>query len=140
MQYTKVSDGYLIRLKIGDKFVENLLKFAEEVGLHAGFFQAIGSLKEAELGFYHLDKKEYEFKSFSGDRELVNLTGNVSLVDGKPFVHMHCVLANENFSTIGGHLKEGTSGATCEIYFVPFQKDIERVMDDEVGLKLLDCV
>lgn len=139
MQYTKTPQGYLLRLSKGEKLAERLTAFCTEKHITSGFFQAIGALSHAELGYYNLEKKEYVWKTMEGDRELVSLTGNVSLVDNNPFVHMHTVLSDENFSCIGGHLKEGIVGATCEVNIIDLQKEIHREFDEEVGLKLLHC-
>lgn len=139
MQYAKTPQGYLLRLQKGENITESLTAFFQKVGMKSGFFQAIGALSQAELGYYNLEKKEYVWKTFTGDGELVSLTGNVSLVDGNPFVHMHAVLSSNDFSCIGGHLREGIVGATCEVNIIDFQKEITRAFDDEVGLKLLQC-
>lgn len=139
MQYTKTPQGYLLRLNKGEEIGKTLISFCQSLSIQSGFFQAIGGVSEAELGFYDLDKKEYSFKKFARTHEIVSLTGNVTSIDSNPFVHMHTVLSDENFSCVGGHLKEGIVGATCEIYLVNFEKEITRSFDSEIGLKLLQC-
>lgn len=139
MKFTKSKNRYVIRLSKGEKIVKELNNFCSQNAIHSGYFWAIGAVLWAEIGFYHLDRKDYSFKKFNTPHEIASLTGNIALVDSKPFLHIHTVLANENFACIGGHLKEAVVGATCEVYLVDFKKKIERKLDSEIGLKLLDC-
>ena len=70
--------------------------------------------------------------------EIASLIGNISQKDGKPFLHIHTVLCDENFTCIGGHLKEAKVGATCEVHLIDLGMNIERKYDNGIGLKLLD--
>ena len=138
MKFSKNQSGYIVRLEKGERFISTLTQFFLEQNLNSGTLQAIGAVESAELGFYHLDRKEYAWKKFDSLMEIVSLTGNIALVENKPFLHVHCVLSNENFETIGGHLKEAVIGATCEIFVTQNEIEIKRLYDDETGLKLLD--
>ncbi len=139
MKYTSSEKGYILRLSKGEKIIETLTQFCEDQNIHSGLFHGIGAVENPELGYYHLDRKEYEFRTIEKMLEIVSLTGNVALVDGEPFLHIHTVVSDNTFQTYGGHLKEGTVGATCEIYLTNFGIDIERKFDESTGLKLLSC-
>jgi predicted DNA-binding protein with PD1-like motif len=139
MKFSKTEKGYIIRLLKGEKIIERLTSFCNQNSIESGVFQGIGAVMSAELGFYHLDKKEYEFKKIENLMEIVSMTGNVALVEGQPFLHIHTVLSDENLQTIGGHLKEAQVGATCELFLTKFETPVERVFDEETGLKLLNC-
>lgn len=139
MQYTKLQSGYMVRISKGEDISQSLLQVAKKENIQSGFFQAIGGVSELTLGYYDLEKKEYLWKEFTPEFEIVSLTGNISLVDGQQFLHMHGVFSDSNFSCIGGHVKEGKAGATVEVYITPFEKPITRVMDQGIGLKLLQC-
>lgn len=135
----ETNNGYIVRLIHGEDLIPTIQKFCEENAVTSSSFQAIGAIENATLGFYHLDKKEYSWKEISTAHEIVSLTGNVAMVDGRPFIHAHTVLSNSEFQTIGGHLKNATVGATCEIFLTVFSTTIERIYDEETGLKLLNC-
>lgn len=139
MQYTKIPQGYLLRLVKGEDIHQTLLEFCTSHQMQSGFFHAIGATVDLELGAYHLAKKDYTWKKFTSELEIVSLTGNISTVDGKPFAHIHGIFSGADFQCIGGHVKQATVGATCEIYLVNFEKEITREFDEEVGLKLLKC-
>lgn len=137
MNSIKTDKGFIIRLTKGEKIIETLSEFSKNQTIYSGVFQGIGAVLDAQLGFYNLDRKEYEFKKIESLHEIVSMNGNISRVDNQPFLHIHIVLASNNLQCIGGHLKEAAVGATCEIYLTPFDTELTRQFDEETGLKLL---
>ena len=137
MKEFKLDSHYLLRLDKDEPLFSTLETWAQEKKLHGGYMKGIGALKDVELGFYHLDKKEYEKKVFEKEAELLSLDGNLSYKDGKPFFHIHAVLGNERFEAFGGHLFSANIAVTCEIQFIPIHEKIERKYDEEIGLHLM---
>lgn len=137
MQFKKTEGGYIIRLLKGEKIIENLTEFCRNENIKSGIVSGIGGASEITLGYYNLGTQEYQWQEFAGIHEIVSMNGNVSQVDGGPFLHLHSVISNENFQTFGGHLKEATVGATCEIFLKSIDTPLERKLDEEIGLKLL---
>ena len=129
---------YTIRMELGEKFVETFTSFCESKGIGTAHFTALGAAEEVELGFYDLPTKTYSFRLFESPMELVSMTGNISLVDGQPFIHAHGVFSDKEFKTVEGHVKDLVVGPTIEIFLTPMDLEIERKMNDRVGLKLLD--
>ena len=138
MKFTKSGRSFIIRLAKGEEMLKSLTDFCSQNSILSGYFWAIGAVSSAEIGFYHLDKKDYSFKKFDTPYEIASLIGNISQKDGKPFLHIHTVLCDENFTCIGGHLKEAKVGATCEVHLIDLGMNIERKYDNGIGLKLLD--
>lgn len=130
----------MVRLERNEAVIATLSQFCTEEGIQNAVFTAIGAVKNAEIGYYSLGKREYFFKRIEEDREVASMNGNVSLVDGKPFIHAHAVLSacDESLSTIGGHIKECQVAVTLEIFLTVLDSAIERQLNDDVGLKLLD--
>jgi len=128
---------FIVALKLGENLFEGLMRVAQDAQLAAASFSGIGALDDATLAFYHLDKKEYKTKLYKGTFELVSLNGNIAFFDGKPFLHIHCSLGEEDFNVIGGHLMDAMVGPSAEITVVPLSGKIERKHDDHIGLKLL---
>ena len=64
--------------------------------------------------------------------------GNISLLDGEPFVHVHVTLADKDGSAIGGHLDEGTKVWLIEAIITELNgpNGIERKFDDELCLNV----
>jgi len=129
--------SHFLRIDKDEDLFESLLKWAEEKKLKSGHLSGIGALKDVELGFYHLDKKEYERKVFPKEAELLSLEGNLSFLDNKPFFHIHTVLGDEQFRAFGGHLFSAKVAVTCEINFREFDEQVIRTMNDEVALNTI---
>ena len=137
MEYAKSGDQYLIRLLKDQEIFATLERFALETGVQAGSLTGIGALKNVELGFYHLEQKEYERKHFADEAELLGLTGNLSLLEERPFFHIHAVLGASDFSTYGGHLFSAQVAVTMEIHLTPLHLSVSRKHDPSIGLNLL---
>jgi predicted DNA-binding protein with PD1-like motif len=140
MKSRDVQGGILIRLERGEQVAASIAGFCESRGIEAATFSAIGAIKNTQLGYYSLETREYFFKTVAEDREVASMTGNVALVEGKPFVHVHALLSacDESLAVIGGHIKEAEVAVTLEVFLTPLGTQISRIMNDEVGLKLLD--
>jgi uncharacterized protein len=134
MEFRKDGDTYIIRLGRGEKLFESMQKFFDQTGVKGGEIQAIGGVDEITLGFFHLDKQDYAWKTFAGnDLELLSLLGTVS----EAGLHAHAVVANEEYMCFGGHVREARVSATMEI-FLREHKKIRRQPDKATGLKLME--
>lgn len=131
--------NYLIRLNKGERLAESLEQFAKETKIEGAWVSGLGGALEATLGFYDLDKQEYHWQQFDGLRELVSLTGNLAYdEDGKFIFHLHGVLADDRFQTVGGHVKDLVAGATVELFVHRAYQPTKRKMESSVGIKVLD--
>jgi len=138
MNFVKENNRYLIRLYKDEDLFAALGEFAQKENLKAGMLKGIGALKDVELGYYHLSEKTYDRKEFNDEYELLSLDGNLSSLSSKPLFHIHTVLGTSDFSCIGGHLFSAKVAVTTELYFFPLDVTVEREMDDEIGLNLLN--
>lgn len=127
----------LIVLKIGEELHEMLGNYAREHELKSAWVEGLGSASDMTLGYYKLGEKQYSWKDFSDAHEILSLQGNLAWIDDEPVWHIHGVFGNDNFNTVGGHVKELTVGPTCELHITPFDAPLTRIFDDETGLKLL---
>jgi len=124
---------YIVRLDAGEKIVETLRALCERDDIGGGYFSGIGSAGEAEIGWFDVAAKGYLWTKVPGPSEIVSLTGNITKVDGRPFVHAHIALAGRDSSVEGGHLKEAVVAVTCELTLVAFKDDIARTKDEASG-------
>jgi hypothetical protein len=129
---------HVIRLNKGEEAVNSILNYCTEAGIKSASFTAIGAASKAKLAIYDLNKKEYIRKEFSKTMEILNLSGNISLLDNNIVVHSHVVLSDEDFSAFGGHVEELTIAATCEIVLTEILVKLTRKADPIIGLNLLD--
>ncbi|MCP4914849.1 MAG: DNA-binding protein [Oligoflexia bacterium] len=137
MEYLKDGNTFFIRLIKDENIFKSLEEVAKAEGLTCAHINGIGAIKNVELGFYHLESKHYDRKTFSGEYELLSLVGNLSLLDGKPFYHIHTSMGCEDFSVKGGHLFNADCAVTVEIELRALPFEIERKMDEGIGLNLL---
>jgi len=126
------------RILEGEDLAEAIKKRVEESDLKAGILFAIGSLKEAVLGYY----KEGEYKSIwlDGPLEIASCMGNIAVDEkGEVMIHAHVVVADEKGKAFGGHLMAGSHvGATAELVMIEaVGVDLHRVLDEKTKLKLL---
>ena len=106
---------FLCSLDHDSEIVASTTNLAERLGIEVGAVAAIGALKRAEIGYY--DQNSHEYRAIEIDRpvEISSLSGNISIRDGKPFLHAHATLADSEGNVRGGHLSSGTVFA-AEVY------------------------
>ncbi len=126
----------VIKLHTGDAVREKLTAFLERNRVNSGFFVGLGGVRGPSLSFYDLAKKKFLKKKFPGAYEVASLTGNVAQGADGVEIHMHAVLSDKSFKTIGGHLLDATVTGTLELKFTQTEM-LERRHDDATGLNLL---
>ncbi len=134
MKYFVLGGTYVVRLDAGERILETLKALCERDAIGGGFFHGLGAVGEAEIGRFDPSRNDYDWATVPGPSEVVSLYGNITTVDGKPFLHAHIALGDGAFAVRGGHLKEATVLATCEITLVRFRDDIARTRDAATGL------
>lgn len=139
MQEFQNKHGDLLVIKRGEEVMSRLIEYAWEHQLARAWVSGLGGAGAVTLGFYNLETKSYEWSEFDTPLEILNLTGNMTIVDGEPFWHIHGTFGNQKLQTIGGHVKELTVGLTCELLITPLETPLTRTFDDETGLKLLSA-
>jgi predicted DNA-binding protein with PD1-like motif len=126
-----------VRFDRGEELVSGLLDYMEKEHFGAGSFTAIGATDDVTVSFYNLQKKVYEDTRFEQNMEVINLTGNISYLEGKPQVHVHGSFSGPDLKVIGGHVKSLRISATCEVSFTPIKGLVKRKFDAETGLNLM---
>ncbi len=136
MQFQKMDEGWAVRLDKGEKLLATLHEFLKAQDIQGGYLWGIGSVTAADLGYYDVHTKEYLHKQFSDVYELLSLQGNITMVEGKPFVHAHVLLSGRDYQVFGGHLFEAEVRATVETFISPWSTVIGRQLNEQIGLKL----
>lgn len=136
----EVSAGrrFMGRLPQGADLLEALNELCARENITAGEVRAIGALSKAVLGFYNQQSREYEYITLGRPLEIVSLLGDVSLKDGRPFVHAHVSLGDGQGRLWGGHLAPGSEIFACEVIFTAYEAPaaFERQFDQGTGLLL----
>ncbi len=142
MKSTVLSDlgdkTYVLVFSSGDEVMAGLSAFAAEHQVGASHFTAIGALSDATLGWFSWQEKTYKKTPIREQVEVLSLAGDIVQDKGKPKVHAHIVLAKSDGTAHGGHLLEAHVRPTLEVVLVESPKQLQRVMDPESGLALID--
>ena len=137
-----LSDGdaktYLLVFRTGQEVMKGLLAFAKKHKLVAGHLTGIGAISDAVIGYFDPQKKAYLRIHEKGQHEVLSLTGNVALYNNEPFFHVHVALGLRDGSGRGGHLFETTVRPTVELVLTTYPRTVERKIDPETGLPLLE--
>ncbi len=130
----QIENTIIVRLDKGEEILSCLREVCATYGVRAASITGIGAVKGTTIGMYDLETGRYSDLQLPSFLELTNLSGNVSTLDGAPFLHVHVTLADEHGHAFGGHLKQAFIGATAEIFFTVFDTNIDRAHDDATGL------
>ena len=116
-----------------------LMAFCIENGIAAGNVTGLGAVSEATFRFLDPCTLKYVDKTFTEQMEITNLTGNISSMDGRPYLHLHMTAGRKDYSCVGGHLLRAVINGACELYVEAFPGvDVLRYKDPETGLNLYD--
>jgi predicted DNA-binding protein with PD1-like motif len=139
MNFIKNGNTYFGTVDIDESIHQCLKAWAIKENIPSAFIWGLGALKDAELGFYHLHKKDYDRKLFKDEAELISLVGNISWHNGEPIVHIHVALGGVDFNVYGGHLFDSKVAVTAELFIQTLDCKVERVFQPAIGLNLLHC-
>lgn len=121
----------------GDEAMAGLLAFVRRERIGAARFTAIGAFREATVGYFDWETKEYRKIPVPEQVEVLSLIGDVAEKDGEQAVHAHIVLGRSDGSTRGGHLLEGFVRPTLELILVESPGHLKKAHDPESGLALI---
>lgn len=125
------------QIPTGADLYESISKICTEEDVKTGKVTALGAVSQATVAYYDQKNKEYQPITFKERLEILNCTGNVSLKDGKPFVHVHATFSDRKGNAFGGHLTPGTIVFACEVTIEELEgRALDRKPDDETGLNL----
>ena len=136
MQYKKFGDTYMVRIDLNEEIMQELKSFCGKENIGLARVEAIGATDHAVLGVYDLKKKEYYPEMIDEFMEITSLNGNITAMDGKPYIHLHATLADQRHAIHGGHVIEMRVGATCEMFVTVLDGEVERQKDEALGINL----
>jgi predicted DNA-binding protein with PD1-like motif len=115
----------------------SIREFADREGIGSGMFHLIGAVKKATLSFYDQQVKKYVNISLNRPLEVLSCVGNVGKLDGKTVIHAHVTLSDGEGKAYGGHLSEGTTIFSAELFLIELKGvSLEREYDTVTGLNL----
>lgn len=136
MEFKKFGNKYILRLEKGEEIVETLKSFCSNQQIKLGQVNGIGAINKATIGLFDIENKEFHSSELTGSYEIITLTGNISTKDGKTYPHLHINVADVQHKTYGGHLSSAIISATGEIIIDAIEGQVDRELNEDIGLNL----
>ena len=138
MEYRKFGNTIFARIDRGEEILEKLKEISVKENIKLAHVSALGATNDFTVGVFNVDEKKYYANSFSGNFEIVSLTGTVTTMDGEFYAHLHMSAGNDKGEVFGGHLNRARISATCEMVITVTDGKVERKFNEDVVLNLFD--
>jgi len=129
---------YAVIFYQGDEAFSGLLDFAAQYHVTSAHFTAIGAISEAKLGYCDPERKMYKEIPVNGQHEVIGMSGDIALYQGKPVVHTHMVVGNPDGTTLGGHVLAAYVSSTLEVMVTEDPLTLQKRLDPATDLTLID--
>jgi predicted DNA-binding protein with PD1-like motif len=129
---------YAVIFYQGDEAFSGLLKFAENYRITSAHFTAIGALNGATLGWFDPQRKMYKKIPVQGQHEVIGMSGDIALYQGKPVVHTHMVVGRPDGTTRGGHVLAAYVSPTLEVMVTVDPVAMQKRFDPDTDLTLIE--
>lgn len=139
MYHVNASVGpvHVLKLPFGSDLLPELDSFVRSQGIQLAWMSGVGAVSRATVRYYDQKNKTWTDRDLDKPMEVAGLWGNVSLRDGQPSVHLHCMLVDEDGNCHGGHVGANTLVFNLEILMTTMTgPSVLRKMDDETGLAI----
>jgi predicted DNA-binding protein with PD1-like motif len=129
---------YAVIFYQGDEAFSGLHEFAEKYHVTSAHFTAIGAVDDATVAWFDPQRKMYKKIHIAGQHEVIGMSGDIALYQGKPVVHTHMVLGYPDGTTRGGHVIDAYVSPTLEVMVTVDAKAMHKRLDPETDLTLID--
>lgn len=138
MEYKRFENKIIARFELGEEVHTALKEIALKEDIKLASISALGATDDFTIGVYKVDDKSYTEKNFKGIFEILDINGTITTKDGDYYPHLHITVADDKGSAFGGHLIRANISVTCEMVIDIIDGMVQRKMDDEIGINLLD--
>jgi predicted DNA-binding protein with PD1-like motif len=129
---------YAVIFYQGDEAFSGLLEFAEKYHVTSAHFTAVGALNGGTLGWFDPQRKMYKKIPINGQHEVIGMSGDIALYQGKPIVHTHMVVGTSDGTTCAGHVLAAYVSPTLEVMVTVDPIAMQKRLDPETDLTLID--
>jgi predicted DNA-binding protein with PD1-like motif len=129
---------YAVIFYEGDEAFSGLLEFAQKYKVTSAHFTAIGAVSRATLGWFDPQRKMYKKIPIEGQHEVIGMSGDIAMYQGKPVVHTHMVLGAADGTTRGGHVLAAYVSPTLEVMVTVDPVTMQKRFDPDTDLTLID--
>ncbi|WP_342262962.1 MULTISPECIES: PPC domain-containing DNA-binding protein [unclassified Spiroplasma] len=136
------SNVYALRLEVEEEIVSTLEKIMLEKQWGFCQIQGIGAVKNCTLGYYVLERQDYDWVTISEMLELTSAMGSIAwdaMNPNIPLVHCHITVGNSEHKPFAGHLKSADIALTGEFFITVVSKEkVFRKIIPPHNIKLWD--
>lgn len=138
MEYRKLGDTIVLCLVRGEDVLASIRAVCNAERVRLAEISALGAADYAEVGVYHLAEKRFLPRTLEGEMEICALTGSVTRRGTELYLHLHGSLADAHGNVYGGHVNEIRVSATAEIFIRLLPGEVNRRLEEESGIFLMD--
>ena len=136
MEYRRFENTIVMRIDKDEEILDKIREIALKENIKLASVSALGATNNFTVGVFNVDEKKYYSNSFSGNFEIVSLTGTINTMDGEFYSHIHMSAGDSNGKVFGGHLNRAIVSATCEMVINVINGNVDRYFDEDIGLNL----
>ena len=129
MDYRKFNNYYVVRIDKGEEILEKIKEVALKENIKLAKVSALGATNDFTVGVFKTAEKKYYANNFTGDHEIVSLTGIINTFNGEFYTHIHMSAGNDKGEVFGGHLNRAIVSATCEMVIEEIDGKVDRKFD-----------
>lgn len=137
MNYKQFQNKVFVRIDKGEELIENLKTICKELNIKLGLITGLGATDKITISLMNTKTNKYQSTEFTGDHEISSLVGNITSMNGDPYLHLHVTICNVEHKAIGGHLTSAIVSATFEGIIEIFEGKVSREHNNDIGLNLL---
>jgi hypothetical protein len=138
MHFQRFADRLQVRLESGEQVADSLLGLLRREGVGYAVLSGLGAVRQVRLSYWNAQTREYESHELEEQLEVISLTGNVTIRDGQPFLHLHVALGRQDLSVLGGHFNDAIAHPTLEVWLQREAGSVHRAPDPASGLALME--
>lgn len=136
MDYRKFNNTIVARIDKGEEILDKIKEIANKENIKLANINALGATNDFTVGVFKTDEKKYYSNNFTGDFEIVSLTGTINTMNGEFYSHIHMSAGNDKGEVFGGHLNRAIVSATCEMVINIIDGTVDREFNENIGLNL----
>lgn len=136
MDYRRFGQTIILRIDRGEEILTQMKAMALKEHVKLASIRALGAVGDFTVGVFKPDEKKYYANHFTGDFEIVSLTGTINTMNGEYYTHLHMSAGDAQGRVFGGHLNEAIVSVTCEMVVEVIDGCVDRVRDEDIGLNI----
>lgn len=135
MEYRRWENTCFVRLDKGDEVLAALRTVCRREHIRLAAVQGTGAVSDVALTARYRRTLADKVTRYRGDMEIAACSGTVTEREGRPWLHLHMVVADpvEKFCC-GGHLERAEVSLNAEFVLTICPGRVQRVYDPETAL------